>query len=108
MSYEFKSAATLFLDEHPELREAMRASRTFDAIKVQTLMEVDGESLYVVRGDTLGEEDDLYVDSLAKGSSPEGEGRLYGLARELFQELDDPLKDLVVKHLNPRRALPSR
>jgi len=106
MSDFAKSSATLFLDEHPELRAAMSASKKFAEIKGQTQLDVDGERLYVVRGDTLGEEDDLYLDALAKGSSPQGEGRLYALSRELFEELDDHLKSLIEQRLRKKRVAP--
>lgn len=97
-----KSSAAKFLDEHPELRAAMSESKMFQELKGHSAMDVDGERLYVVRGDTLGDEDDFYLDSLIKGSSPQGEGEIYSLSRELFLELDDRLKNLILERLKKR------
>ncbi|MGA9998100.1 MAG: hypothetical protein WBP93_21985 [Pyrinomonadaceae bacterium] len=97
-----KSIATKFLDEHPELRSAMSASKKFAELKERSAMDIDGERLYAVRGDTLGEEDDFYLDSLIKGSSQQGDGSVYSMSRELFLELDDRLKSLIMERLNKR------
>lgn len=97
-----KSSATKFLDEHPELRTAMSESKKFAELKERAAMDIDGERLYPVRGDTLGEEDDFYLDSLIKGSSPAGVDRMYGAARELFLELDERLKSLIMERLDRR------
>jgi hypothetical protein len=93
---EYKSRANLALDEHPELRRVMNESARFADLKERfSLDEVEGERVYLVN-DTQGDEDDLFIDALAKGareSSAGGEDDAQGsLYRELFLELDDELK----------------
>jgi len=59
-----KSSATLFLDEHPELRAAMAKSQKFPEVKKRSSLLIDGEQLYVVKGDVLGDEDELFLDGV--------------------------------------------
>ena len=89
---EPKSPATKFLDSHPQLRSAMRESKIFDEIKTRAALKIDGELLYIVKGDALGEEDDLFLDALAEGSR---EGAANELKRVLFLELNDEQKALL-------------
>jgi hypothetical protein len=60
--------AGAFLAAHPSLAEAMRTSAAFDAIRRQALLDIDGERLYIVRGDTLGSEEELFVEALVRGA----------------------------------------
>lgn len=83
-----KSAASVLLDTYPGLRAAMGASSAFHEIRARAALEIDGESLYVVRGDTLGEEDDLYVDALVRGAVSTSDDAY----RRLFLELDPALR----------------
>lgn len=93
---DYKSQANRALDRHPELRRVMHQSPRFAELKERcSLDEVEGETVYLVN-DTQGDEDDLFIDALAKGAgAPHAGGeddareRLY---RELFLELDDELK----------------
>ncbi|MFY9618252.1 MAG: hypothetical protein WAM70_08045 [Pyrinomonadaceae bacterium] len=89
-----KSAAAEFLDEHPELRAFMTASEKFRDIKKRKSLVIDGEQLYVVQGDMQGDEDDLFVDTIVRGSNSATREEL---ARSLFLELNDRQKDLIMK-----------
>ena len=51
---------------------------------------------YIVRGDAVGTEDDLFVDVLARGSAPDSPDPL---ARELFTSLSDGMQRVVLKEL---------
>ena len=85
-----------FLQLHPELRGFREHSQTWREVKNRfRLKDLDGE-LYIVRGDTLGDEDDLLVDALARGSSPHGPDPL---ARKLFEELSTELQQAVREDL---------
>lgn len=108
MSDSFKSPETQFLDAHPRLRAFMSSSEKFAEIKELRKMEIPGdeEHLYVVRGDAVGGEDELFVDSLARGATPQGAGQLYAASRELFEELDESLKALVEQRLGRKRDTP--
>lgn len=84
------------MDAHPELRRAMKDSRVFEKIKSRAALEVDDEEFYIVKSDTLGGEDDLYLDALAQGAKAEREE---DLNRELFLELDDEQKNALKERL---------
>jgi hypothetical protein len=88
------SSAARFLDQHPRLRQAMAKSSSFAELKRAAALEVDGERLYLHRGDALGEEEDLYLDVLAKGLAAQGE-----LERRVVAELDEELRELVRRRL---------
>jgi hypothetical protein len=49
-----------------------------------------------VRGDTIGDRDDLFVDALARGSSPDSPDPL---ARRMFEELSRELQRLILREL---------
>lgn len=97
-----KSFAARFLDEHPALRDAMSKSQKLPELKKRVALPKDNandteeEQLYIVRGDTVGDEDELYVDALARGSNPATQDVL---ARELFLETDPNLQGLVKDQL---------
>lgn len=88
-----KSRAALFLDARPALRAAMKASEIFPELKKRKSLDIDDEQLYIVRGDTLGDEDDLYLDALVRGANPEGSDEL---SRRLFLELDEKSRSLIL------------
>jgi hypothetical protein len=87
---ELRSAAAQFFAAHPEFRRAMSESKIFPKIRDQARLKVDGEELYIIRGDTLGEEEDLYLEALIQGAARQGD-----LNRALFEELDDHLKNMI-------------
>lgn len=87
-----RSQAATFLDDHPELRERMTHSQMFQELKQRKGLSIDGEQVYIVQGDVQGDEDDLYLDSIIRGSNPSTEDQL---ARNLFLELDESQRQLV-------------
>ncbi|HLM60410.1 MAG TPA: hypothetical protein VK308_06390 [Pyrinomonadaceae bacterium] len=89
---QWKSSATKFLDAHPELRRAMRDSKIFDRIKQSAALLVDDEEFYVVKGDVLGDADELFLDALAEGRRAETADQT---KRALFLELDDRQRTLL-------------
>lgn len=89
---EIKSSATKFLDAHPGLRLAMKNSAVFQAVKEKHALDIDKERFYIVKGDALGDEDELYLDALARGSKEASAG---DLSRALFLELKEDEKKLL-------------
>jgi hypothetical protein len=61
------TSAGRFLDATPGLR-AVRGSAAFADLKQAAALEIDDEVLYIVRGDTVGDEDELLVESLVLGA----------------------------------------
>jgi len=94
---EIKSPATVFLDAHPELRRMMSESEDFAELKKQAELEVDEDKFYIVKGDVLGGEDELYLDALAAGAKSASQDEL---RRRMFLELSDDLKSAVMKRFN--------
>jgi hypothetical protein len=87
---EIQSPAEKILEAHPELCRAMRNSRVFAEIKSRNALEIDGEEFYIVKVDTLGSADDLFLDALAQGAKATAED---DLNRRLFLELDEAQKN---------------
>lgn len=88
-----KTRAAQLLDEHPDLREKMSKSEKFREMKDRKALVVDDEKLYVVQGDVLGDEADLYLDSVIRGSNPMTDDQI---SRSLFLELDENQKELIM------------
>jgi hypothetical protein len=80
------------LEAHPELRALLEHSETFRRIAESARIEIEGSTRYLVRGDTLGSLEELLVDALSRGSSPEGADPL---SRALFLELPPSLQDVI-------------
>ena len=59
-------------------------------------VEALGPDAFLVRGDTIGNREDLFVDALARGSSRQSPDPL---ARHLFEELSPDLRTLVLREL---------
>jgi hypothetical protein len=91
-----QSRAAIFLDAHPELREAQARSEVFPRIREQASLAVAGRQFYLVYGDTLGDEEELFLDRLARGARDQGADRL---SRELFLELSPELQEVVRREL---------
>jgi len=86
------SSARQFVLAHPELVEAMQRSEAFAAVRDGAALDVDDERLYIVRGDTLGDEEDLFVETLVRGaqsSEPDDPNRA------VYLELDDRAREVV-------------
>lgn len=91
-----QSRAAIFLDVHPDLREAQAQSEAFPRIREQASLAVAGRQFYLVYGDTLGDEEELFLDRLARGARDQGADRL---SRELFLELSPELQEVVRREL---------
>ncbi|HEX7317616.1 MAG TPA: hypothetical protein VF297_27185 [Pyrinomonadaceae bacterium] len=101
MGGEAKTSATKFLDEHPDLRRVMSESASFAELKARESFPVDGEVRYVVRGDTFGGEDELFLDALARGADPVARDEL---SRALFLELSKQLREVVEARFKGRQT----
>lgn len=66
-------------------------STCFWLVKSEAQAEIDGEMLYVVKGDTLGGEDELFVEAVIRGAVGQGQ-----LNREVFEELDESDRELIL------------
>lgn len=86
------------LRAHPELLALMDRSETFRRIAESARLEIDGTTHFLVRGDTLGSREELFVDALAAGSSPESADPL---RRALFLELPPALQGVVRRMVRP-------
>ena len=92
MTADELTTTAAFFAAHPELRRSMTASSAFPRVKQANLLEIDGEKLYIVKGDALGEEEELYVEAVIRGAAGQGE-----LNREVFAELDEREKELILR-----------
>ena len=88
--------ASTFLQGHPDLDAARNDSKIWEKLKKQYAIEALGSDAYLVRGDTIGDHDDLYLDALARGSAPQSPDPL---ARRLYEELPPGLQQLVLREL---------
>jgi len=70
----------------------MAESEAFREIKRAAFVEIDGEELYIIRGDTFGGEDDLFVEAVIQGAAGQGEAN-----RRLFAELEPAERDSIVQ-----------
>ncbi|APR80034.1 Hypothetical protein A7982_05381 [Minicystis rosea] len=82
------------LEAHPEIRPLLAKSETFRRLAERARIDIEGVTHYLVRGDTLGTLDDLLVDTLARGSSPESSD---APSRALFLELPAHLQDAILR-----------
>jgi hypothetical protein len=80
------SDAGRFLAEHRELGHAMRSSSAFEAVKREAALDIDEERLYIVRGDTLGTEEELFLEAVVRGAQRDEAEDPY---RRVYLELDD-------------------
>jgi hypothetical protein len=82
------SEAERFLDEHPAMAGIMETP-AFELLKEQASLDIDGERLYIVRGDTLGSEADLLLEALVVGAQLDDPT---DPRRALYLDLDDGLR----------------
>lgn len=81
----------------------MTSSQAFTAIKDRAALDIDDERLFIVRGDTLGDEEDLFVETLirgAKASDPNDP------SRAVYEQLDDDLRELVAQRVEGQGSAP--
>lgn len=81
-----------FLRAHPEIHHRMKTSKVFSHLKQSALVELDGEELYIVKGDTLGDEEDLYIEAVIRGAAGQG-----ALNRDLCAELEASERNLILR-----------
>jgi len=70
----------------------MTSSPSFGAIRDKAALEIDAERLYIVRGDTLADEEDLFLETLIRGaqmSDPSDPNRA------VYLELDDEMREVI-------------
>jgi hypothetical protein len=77
---------------HPELRALLDRSERFRRIEERYRIEIEGQTFYLVRGDTLGSREELLIDALVRGSAPESADPL---SRALFLELPGHLQEVI-------------
>lgn len=78
--------------KHPGLARVMRTSAEFDAIRLEAALEIDAERLFIVHGDTLGDEEDLFLETLLRGaqsSDPDDPNRA------VYLDLDDEMREVI-------------
>jgi hypothetical protein len=68
----------------------MERSTNFRRIEERDRIDIDGRTHYIVHGDTLGSREELFIDALCRGASPEGADPP---SRALFLELPPALRD---------------
>jgi hypothetical protein len=81
-----------FIRTHPGLLRMMATSPEFAAVRDGAALDIDDERLYIVRGDTLGDEEELFVEALVRGAQatrPDDPNRAVYLA------LDDEMREVV-------------
>jgi len=70
----------------------MTSSPSFAAVRDKAVLEVDEERLYIVRGDTLGDEEDLFLETLIRGAQQSDPGDPH---RTVYLELDDEMREAI-------------
>ena len=90
---EWRSPEARFVDAHPGLRHKMVESDAFSQIKRSAVLEIDGERLYIVKGDAQGDEEELFIEAVLNGAAGQGK-----LNRQLFAELEEDEKKLILHH----------
>lgn len=92
-----RTRAQMFLDKHPALRAAMQGSAAFAQVKAETRrVPLPAGEAYLVYGDALGDEEDLYLDRLARGAN---EPRADPLSQRLYLELSPEAREIVSRDL---------
>lgn len=86
------------LRAYPELQAFADRSEIFRRIAERARVDIDGRAHYLVRGDTLGSRDELLVDALCRGASPESADPP---SRALFLELTPELQAAVRRTVRP-------
>lgn len=83
----------------------MRRSAAFEPVKRAAALEIDGETLYIVRGDTLGSEEDLFVEAIVRGAQRDDPD---DPTRKVYLELDDEQRALVDERIETRAGGPAQ
>ena len=86
------SSAREFVQSNPGLARVMASSDAFAAIREGAALEIDGVREFIVRGDTLGDEEDLFVETLVRGAQASDPN---DPTRVVYEELDEQLREVV-------------
>lgn len=70
----------------------MESSSSFAELRERALLEIDDERLYIVRGDTLGDEEDLFLEALVRGAQASEPADVY---RAVYEDLDDESREVI-------------
>ena len=81
------------------LVDAMRSSTAFEAVKREAALDIDDERLYIVRGDTLGSEQELYLEALVRGAQCDNPT---DPVRQVYLELDDHQRAVIDERIGGR------
>ena len=98
------SEAAAFIREHPRLDAAMRTSPSFARVRDAAALEIDEERLYIVRGDTLGDEEELFVETVVRGAQASDPA---DPTRAVYLELDPGLQELVRQRIEGATRRPA-
>jgi hypothetical protein len=109
MTGPMRTNARIFLDAHPDLDAARARSGVWPKIKDAASIRPAGVEVFVVGGDTLGGEEELFLDRLARGARASGDP----LSRALFLELPGALqaevrRDLLLEDASSPGAISDR
>lgn len=89
------SSTADFIASHPDIRQRMAESEAFERVKSQARVEIDDEVLYIVKGDTLGEEDELFIETVIKGANDQG-----SLNQEVYRDLSEDQRRLILERFH--------
>lgn len=73
----------------------MHDSENFAQIKKRDAVEINGERLFIVRSDNFGNENELFLDTLARGVHSSNKSLL---ENRLFAELREKQQRLFIEH----------
>lgn len=86
------SSARDFIRAHKNLAMVMETSSAFAAVREKAMLEIDDERLFIVRGDTLGDEEDLFLETLVRGAQATD---ATDPNRAVYEELDQEMREVV-------------
>lgn len=89
------SSTADFFASHPDIRQRMAESEAFERVKSQARVDIDDEVLYIVKGDTLGEEDELFIETVIKGANDQG-----SLNQEVYRDLSEDQRRLILERFH--------
>lgn len=81
----------------------MASSSSFGVLRDRTVLEIDAERLYIVRGDTLGDEEDLFLEALIRGAQASDATDPY---RAVYLDLDDEMREVIDQRMRGPRSEP--
>jgi len=70
----------------------MTDSTAFARVRERAALDVDGEQLYIVRGDTLGDEEDLLLEAAIRGAQSRDPS---DPNRAVYLDLDEETREVI-------------